>query len=122
MKGITAYILIFIFTLPLIVNILVIGDYALRFQYYKEVLCENKNRPESTCFGTCQLKHRLQHSENTQEPVLSSLVSFTIEALIQTLDVYRLSVEKYESLTEYPEKCCSYYSVFGKVPTPPPKV
>lgn len=122
MKSITSYILIFVFTLPLIVNVAAIGDYLLRFQYYKNVLCENKSRPESTCLGTCQLKDKFQNSEKTQEPVLSGLVSFSVDALLELFDVYQPDTGKFETLSKYPDVCCSFCTAFGKVPTPPPEV
>jgi hypothetical protein len=35
-------------------------DYQLRMDYYVEVLCENRDRPELHCDGKCALAQKLQ--------------------------------------------------------------
>ncbi|MGY6560913.1 MAG: hypothetical protein ACXITV_02285 [Luteibaculaceae bacterium] len=55
MKKAIAISLLFVLSAPLIFRGLVLIDYGLRFNYYAEVLCENKNETAFACNGTCQL-------------------------------------------------------------------
>lgn len=54
MKGVTTFILLLAFSASLLGNLVVLADYALRTDYYTNVLCENKDQPERKCNGKCQ--------------------------------------------------------------------
>ncbi|MFK7969799.1 MAG: hypothetical protein AB8F95_05500 [Bacteroidia bacterium] len=41
-------------------------DYGIRYDYYANVLCENKDRPELKCNGTCKLAQLMKASEEAQ--------------------------------------------------------
>lgn len=55
MRSLATYILAFVFTLPMLLNLGVMVDYGVRYQYYAEVLCDNKDKPELQCNGQCHL-------------------------------------------------------------------
>lgn len=55
--------------MPFLTNLLGLGKYAWEYQRYAEELCENKDRPEMACNGTCQLAKLLQvEEEPSSEP------------------------------------------------------
>ncbi|TNE26244.1 MAG: hypothetical protein EP346_13810 [Bacteroidetes bacterium] len=64
MRKLAAYILTLIFTLPSLFNLGVMVDYGVRYQYYAEVLCENKDKPALQCNGQC---HLVLASESTSD-------------------------------------------------------
>ncbi len=56
-------------------SLAVIGDYIIDYQYYKYEKCENKDRPELKCNGTCQLA-KLLASPKKQAPELGNVLLF----------------------------------------------
>jgi len=42
-------------------------NYWIQYDYYKNVLCENKDKPELKCNGTCHLAKELKPVENPAE-------------------------------------------------------
>ncbi|GEM_PF-1759827 len=45
-------------------------DYTLHYGAYANVLCENKDKPELQCNGTCQLAQKLNVSKAVNKPLL----------------------------------------------------
>ena len=39
-------------------------EYAINYDYISKVLCINKDKPELSCKGTCQLMKKLQQQED----------------------------------------------------------
>lgn len=50
-------------------NVLVVLDYELRYDYYSQVMCENRDKPQLACEGKCVLMQKLSLSEQAPEPV-----------------------------------------------------
>jgi hypothetical protein len=48
-------------------TMLTLAAFQMNRQYYAEVLCINKNRPELACQGKCVLMQKLQAEYNEQE-------------------------------------------------------
>lgn len=49
--------------------------YLLKYNYYKNVLCENKDKPELKCNGTCHLAKELKATKAPAEaPVVPSIL------------------------------------------------
>ncbi len=62
-------------------------DYAFRYEEYKEQLCENKDNPESSCHGSCQISRILQgETESGDQPKLPGF-NFPSDWLAQVLDI-----------------------------------
>ena len=73
-----AAILLFCYSLGLIGPVLPLIDYALRYDYYAHELCENKDKPELKCNGTCKLAQLMKASEEANLAIPNS--SKTMEA------------------------------------------
>jgi|GEM_PF-3493662 len=58
---------------PTLYNIGMLADYALRYDHYKTVLCENQDKPELKCNGTCQFAQEEQRQQEQEPPTLHSL-------------------------------------------------
>lgn len=70
MKHFIIGILLTAYGLSLMGPLLPLLDYGLRYDYYAEVLCENKDKPELHCNGTCKLAQMLKAQEEaTHDPV-----------------------------------------------------
>ena len=60
---------VIIFALFLLAKPLIpLAKYIVFYDYYVNVLCENKQEPESTCKGTCHLKQELADNANEHLP------------------------------------------------------
>mgnify|MGYP003633669573 FL=1 len=62
-------------------SLLVIGDYIIDYQSYKYEKCENKDRPELKCNGTCQLAKLLASPVKTA-PELGTVLLFQIQVYL----------------------------------------
>jgi len=58
---------------PTLYNIGMLTDYALRYDHYKNVLCENQDTPELKCNGKCQFAQEEQRQQEQEPPTLNSL-------------------------------------------------
>lgn len=96
--------------------------YVIHKDFYKNVLCVNKNIPNSCCHGKCQLKNDIKKSDDTNsKPV--SLPRFQYkENFIFNLDNIDLGFSEYFNY----KKSLIFVSlivnlIFLDLPTPPPK-
>ncbi len=78
-------------SLPLLYKSFVVTRYYIYFDYYAEVLCENKDFPMSQCNGQCALKKELNAAKDSKEKAetpLNWMKNFSISvfepATIQT--------------------------------------
>lgn len=60
--------MLFIFQLSIFKPVWVLVDYRTNYDYIVEVLCENKDVPESSCNGTCYLNKQLSEIAKEQSP------------------------------------------------------
>lgn len=63
---------------PSLMNLSVLADYAVRYDYYVNVLCENKEEPNSMCHGKCQLA-MAEQANTEEEPAIPTLKEVEIE-------------------------------------------
>ncbi len=73
-----------VYCLPALLNLFAFGDYIIRQDYYAEVLCVNKNKPELACNGKCQIKNFTNQVEKgTEKPILpaSLFKVFKVDAI-----------------------------------------
>tara|TARA_R110000868_G_scaffold162182_1_gene393194 strand:- start:1000 stop:1410 length:411 start_codon:yes stop_codon:yes gene_type:complete len=62
-------------------SLIVIGDYVIDYQSYKYEKCENKDRPELKCNGTCQLAKLLASPVKTA-PELGTVLLFQTQVYL----------------------------------------
>jgi len=88
-----AYFLLGCLVIPFGIKVITYVDYAVRYDYYVDVLCENKANKARQCNGTCQLSDLTVTNNNTEKPIVPNLSKseisfFTIQNhLIVTLDL-----------------------------------
>ncbi len=72
-KRILSWLLVMLILIKSISMLSVVISYEINKQYYAEVLCENKNKPELACKGKCVFMKKMevametQHKNNTND-------------------------------------------------------
>jgi hypothetical protein len=106
----------------MLAKLFLITNYLYQYDYYVTVLCENKEKEEIKCNGTCHLAKELKTADPVgSEPELPEQLKLEIALFYQDLEETDLGnlatdnsrVGTYGSL---------YHSPFLKVTFPPPKV
>ena len=64
----TAIFLLALYSVVLLKPIAPLVDYAVNYEYIKEVLCINKAAPEKQCDGKCYLRAQLAETEEESSP------------------------------------------------------
>lgn len=54
-------------------KVLILADYEWNKTYISQVLCENKNKPQSHCNGKCHLKKQLAKDEKRENAPANNL-------------------------------------------------
>lgn len=67
MKKLAAIFLLLVATLPFLIKTGLVLHYYFNYTYYAEVLCENKDKPEMHCNGTCALGKELKNAEHAKQ-------------------------------------------------------
>ena len=97
-------------------------EYITNYKYISEELCENKDRPELECNGKCYLiKQTRAQSEDREEK--EAVISERLNLEYFAFDNFSFEVSNIEEL-DYSLVflyCETEYSVYSKLPTPPPK-
>lgn len=108
----------------LIINALLIGDYTLRYSYYKNVLCENVAKPELRCNGKCHLAKNLKAAASQEAPESPEIVSFKLLSNLNPNWIFSLMApfvvldNKEEILFQ-----SNFYRAPGaSIPSPPPEL
>jgi hypothetical protein len=107
---------------PTLYNMGMLTDYALRYDHYKTVLCENQDKPELKCNGTCQFAQEVQRQQEQEPPTLHSLFEWD--------HWYRTSYELSSTVSD--ELTCDRYNISwlnavnckewkADIPVPPPR-
>jgi hypothetical protein len=79
-KLITAVILLFLFTSPILMRFGVLCNYCIQYKHYTKVLCINKDQPDSNCKGKCQLSKDLKELDQVpKKPKLPNIFNEEIE-------------------------------------------
>lgn len=99
-------------------------DYAIRYDYYVNVLCENKDNSEMKCNGTCQLSEvNSDSNDNSQKPTIPNSskieISFFIPSNQISLDIIS---DLSNSAISFAELNLNKSSLYQEVPTLPPQV
>lgn len=67
MNRLLGIILVLSISLPFITKVGVVSNYFFNYDYYSEVLCENKEIPEMNCNGSCQLSKELNSTSSPSD-------------------------------------------------------
>lgn len=99
-------------------------DYSIRYNYYVNVLCENKDNPESNCNGKCHLSKVLKDDSSQQEPNEPSLVEYkTMSTEPEVNLLLNEDNRKDESnSTSFFYLITLPVDVYLPIPTPPPQI
>ncbi len=121
-KRILSIVLFMTLSFPTVRNLSSLLDYAVRYDHYKTVLCENKERPELKCNGKCQLALEQKEQDQPQIPTLETVLELDpMRASVQPLDI-----SWWISISEQEVNEVTYYSSLwkdwhAKIPVPPPR-
>lgn len=69
MRKIISIVLIALFLVTFFKPILPYFEYIIRYDYISEILCINKEKPQSTCQGKCYLKKQISKSSNNKSSI-----------------------------------------------------
>lgn len=96
-----------------------LAKYIVFYDYYVNVLCENKQEPESTCNGTCHLKQELADNANDHLPQNTSKFSeFELVYCNQLFD-FNFFTPKYFAVQNYAPVGYFTSYFYSEVPKPP---
>ncbi|CAL2106990.1 conserved hypothetical protein [Tenacibaculum sp. 190524A02b] len=90
-KTITVYLFVFLYLMAMLRPIAPFVEYAINYDYIAKVLCINKDKPEMSCKGTCQLMKKL---EQQQEEDFNSLRISMEEYPVGFVSVLTINKEK----------------------------
>lgn len=98
--------------------------YTLNFGVYANELCENRDKPELHCNGTCQLMQKLQIEEETETPAQGIPVYEGLDhyiGLSAENDATLNPIVQYQSFSLIPYLGMLNFT-FTEHPTPPPQI
>lgn len=119
--SITKQIQLFALSTLLVVNVFALSIISLDFEinqdYYIEIFCENKDKPELHCDGQCHLKKTLDkvETQNTENSIPSFQLEFT-----QTTSFNIAKVECDLTLNHNPFYSNLYYNLISSLFFHPP--
>lgn len=107
---------------PSVYNLSTLVHYAMEYDYYANVLCENKDKPELHCNGSCHLAAELTVSDQPQAPIYPSIRTFSVESCVPST----MELTSFIAVDEVVEYTCFFRAelVSSDLPihSPPPKV
>jgi len=96
-----AIILLIALSGPMMIKTGLIVNYWANYNYYKEVLCENKDNPMKNCNGQCAISKQLRAAEAAKDRAESNL------PILSKIEVsyFILSAQTEHSFGHSPEAC-----------------
>lgn len=98
--------------------------YALNYDFYKNVLCENKAKPEFKCNGKCHLAKEITASQGQDDtsdvPVPRIELSKLPISVIENIPSYNLLVCIHKKKTYHKYLDTSLNAIYLNIVTPPP--
>ncbi len=67
MKSLLSILVVFSLILQVVAKASLLTYYFVNKRYYTEVLCENKDKPQLNCNGTCVLSQQLRNTQPIHE-------------------------------------------------------
>jgi len=80
MRSVIATILVLVLSFPLVMKFSMVVNYYTHLDYYKTELCENQDKPELQCNGTCHLKKEIAEDTNQEQEKPVELINVEISA------------------------------------------
>lgn len=125
MQKLIALILLMTLLVPVGLKVAMVADYVVRYDYYANELCENKDQPALKCHGTCQLNDNLKQvsEQKSEKPSLPSSAKLELPAFILNAvnaSVYFLT-NNHRNITDQ-FLSSNYQSIAQDVNTPPPSL
>lgn len=128
MTRLFSLILLLVFASTSILKLGVVVRYMSQFDYYSNVLCVNKEVPESTCHGQCQLNKEIsaidEPNSNQPAPVPNETeTSFQFFGVLLNKgsnvnsNQVTINLGHMRTILEF-----HYHSPLEEIPTPPPQV
>ena len=125
MRKIIAIALLITFCLAESRTFWAIGDYYLNFEYISEVLCINKDIPQSSCKGKCHLRKQLKKAKegdsSSQQVPKFEWDKRPLLAVHTSLAVFS-DIQPEADQSALPSYTETVTSITSSPPTPPPKV
>jgi len=106
----------------MLTKLFLVGDYLYRYDYYVNVLCENKEKVELKCNGTCHLAKELKAAdEKPGSPEIPPQVKVELAFFYQEIENpdFSLSTVRPVFSGYYVN---NYLSPYTGLTSPPPKV
>ena len=120
MKKLYSLILLFSFLAGAIQPVVPLLEYHVFKQSIIELLCEDRNIPESDCDGSCYLSNQIQESQEKQSDMAVSIGDFypgtVLCERLPDLNLYP------ENNNDFPGYACHCVYHFLTTDIPPPKV
>lgn len=114
--------LLLILAAPFIMKVSQVTDYVLRYEFYKNVLCENQDRPEFNCNGKCVLAEKLQNTPGPEQPEVPSFLKYELAPFVHGGNgneiKFNPSIKKIQLFTD---PASPLIKLALQVPSPPPK-
>lgn len=113
-----------LYLLAVVKPIFPVLHYTINFGYYANELCENKDKPELACHGTCQLMQKL-NLDKENEPKAPALPQF------EGLEEYMALEDKGSDLELHPyhqklsfgiSPSSNWSAIYQDILKPPPRV
>ena len=73
MRNIVSIVLIALFVVTFFKPVMPYIEYVLRYDYISQVLCINKEKPQTTCQGKCYLIKQISKSSNNKSEMPQSV-------------------------------------------------
>jgi len=122
LKKIVVIAVLGVFFFSTIWNLVVLGDYAIRYSYYSQVLCINKNKPELQCNGNCQLIKNLNSGTSHSTPVKLEVHIFRFIGFINDYNNDLFAFFAGTGTKVYSNHLTLHLdTIYLNTPTPPPK-
>ncbi len=103
-------------------KLFLVTNYLYQYDYYINVLCENKDKPELKCNGTCHLAKELKVvDEKESAPELPAQVKVEPALFYQAVEEITFATER-EKITFPKTSSGIYLSPYLKANLPPPRV
>lgn len=120
MRRLFSIMLLLILVAPTVMNSIALTDYAVKYDYYANVLCENKDQPESHCNGACQLALALEvpAQQEPDSPTILLLKEFEVPTC-EADDLTLLSIWNYSPISRY---TALEQNAYPSCIDPPPRV
>ncbi len=112
-KRVLTYLFLVTMVMYTFSQVVIIADYLVNIDYISENLCENKDKPELECHGSCHLKKELTKDEErksgeSQTRTNIEIFLFYKDAEIQIVEsAFELPLEDEVPNCRYQQKVCT---------------